>query len=399
MRVINENYVKLTEASLNRLVRGHDKDGYAVLSASRNEKSAEENNRDFERLKTDIKQMGYSYVPVFGGYIETTDSGERIPVYEKSLYVLPFKKNSTGDIENKEFDKFVEDMFKLGNKYRQEQILLKYADEYPAYYDVSNGDRDMEFTGKTSFNDIKQDYFTSLKKWDGKNNKGGSSQRFSFSECYLNEQPHTIAGAHVRSLNGELVYFSKNRNNRLFEGGTSRLYNNITNMGNWAIVSPFRSERTEKENMSLLRELKGIAKKYGFVEFISRWVEDGEAFDERSLFISNIPKKDAIKLGKKYDQSSVIVRDEDGCYEVCTTPFENYSEGDIVRRFNIDGKKVLNIDDAENIFSKRVGGPVSKPVRGNRPFTLKTVDEMYEVEQPKPSYFQNKETTRLIYRR
>ena len=38
----------------------------------------------------------------------------------------------------------------------------------------------------------------------------------------------------------------------LFEGGTSRLYNNITNMENWAIISPFRSERTEKENMSLL---------------------------------------------------------------------------------------------------------------------------------------------------
>ena len=183
----------------------------------------------------------------------------------------------------------------------------------------------------------------------------------------------------------------------LFEGGTSRLYNNITNMENWAIISPFRSERTEKENMSLLAELKKFAKKYGFVEFISRWVEDGEAFDERSLFISNIPKEDAIKLGKKYGQSSVIVRDEDGCYEVCTTPFETYSEGDIVRRFNIGGKKVLNIDDAENIFSKRVGGPVSKPVKGNRPFTLKTVDEMYEVEQPRPSYFQDKETTKLIY--
>ena len=84
---------------------------------------------------------------------------------------------------------------------------------------------------------------------------------------------------------------------------------------------------------------------------------------------------------------------------MCTTPFETYNEGDVVRRFNIDGKKILNIEDAESIFSKRIGGPVSKPVKGNRPFTLKTVDEMYEVEQPKPSYFQNKERLNLIYRR
>ena len=185
----------------------------------------------------------------------------------------------------------------------------------------------------------------------------------------------------------------------LFEGGTSRLYNNITNMENWAIISPFRSERTEKENMSLLAELKKFAKKYGFVEFISRWVEDGEAFDERSLFISNIPKEDAINLGKKYNQSSVIVKDENGVNEICTNPFESYSEGDVVRKFDVTGKNVLNISDAENIFAKRVGGPVSKPVKGNRPFTLKPVDEMYEVEQPRPSYFQDKETTKLIYRR
>ena len=185
----------------------------------------------------------------------------------------------------------------------------------------------------------------------------------------------------------------------LFEVSTSRLYNNITSMDNWAIISPYRSERSDKENKYLLAELKKFAKEYGFVEFVSRWVEDGEAFDERSLFISNMPKKEAIALGKKYGQSSVIVKDEDGCYEVCTTPFENFNAGDIVRRFNIDGKKVLNIDDAEAIFSKRVGGPVSKPVKGNRPFTLKTVDEMYEVEQPRPSYFQDKESQKLIYRR
>ena len=53
--------------------------------------------------------------------------------------------------------------------------------------------------------------------------------------------------------------------------------------------------------------------------------------------------------------------------------------------YNISGKNALNISDAEEIFSKRKGGPTSKPVKGNaKPFTLKTVEE---VMQPRPSYF------------
>ena len=204
---INEDMVVLTEASLNRLVRGHDKDGYAVLSASRNENSVPQNNKNFETLKRDVKNLGYSYVPVFGGYVETSVDGEKIPVYEKSLYVLPFRKNSYGEIESGNFDKFVDDMFSLGKKYSQEQILLKLPNGYPAWYKSSNREKTLEFSGKTSFNDIGKEYFTSLKKWDGKNKFGGSSQRFTFEECYLSDQPHTVAGATARRVSGELIYF------------------------------------------------------------------------------------------------------------------------------------------------------------------------------------------------
>lgn len=207
MRIIKEeNYKVLTEASLNRLVRGHDKDGYAVLSASRNERTVEENNKCFEQLKKDVKGMGYSYVPVFGGYVETDDNGEKHPVYEKSLYVLPKRKNQNGEFEDKDFDSFVDNMFQLGKKFEQEEILIKYPDEKPAYYFVKNKQKDMEFNG-ASFNDIKSEYFTAMKKWDGENKKGGSPQRFSFKECYLSDQPHTVSGATARSMNGELVYF------------------------------------------------------------------------------------------------------------------------------------------------------------------------------------------------
>ena len=55
----------------------------------------------------------------------------------------------------------------------------------------------------------------------------------------------------------------------------------------------------------------------------------------------------------------------------------------------------MNINDAEEIFAKRKGGPVSKPVgRRAKPFTLK---EVYVVESPRASYFQDRSTKTKIY--
>ena len=172
---------------------------------------------------------------------------------------------------------------------------------------------------------------------------------------------------------------------------TSRLYKHLLD-DNWAIISTYRGERTENENLQLLKELKSLVKDYGFNEFISRWVEDGESFDERSLLIHNIPKEEALKLGKRYNQASIIISDEDGCREVCVNPFvgdegKEYKSGEVVRVFDLS--KGMNIETAKRIFSKREGGPASMPVKGSRPFRLK---EVYMVNKPRPSYFQTNET-------
>ena len=75
----NPSYIKLTEATLNRLVKGHDKDGYVILSASRGDKTDAENNRRFEELKKKVWNLGYSYIPVFGGY-KITHSAEKLTI-------------------------------------------------------------------------------------------------------------------------------------------------------------------------------------------------------------------------------------------------------------------------------------------------------------------------------
>lgn len=212
----------------------------------------------------------------------------------------------------------------------------------------------------------------------------------------------------VKNLNHE-EQNKKNNKNEIKESGTSRSYNHIVNDENFAIISPYRSENSLGQNksnlISLKREVRNLG--YGFNELIARWVEFDEnlgkniSSDERSLFIHGMQKNQAIKLGKKYEQSSIIVKDKNGCREICTTPF-NYEEdgkviefnyGDIVRKYNISGNSVLNIKDAEEIFSGKKDGPSSKPVKSNRPFKLNIDEdlilEVWEVEQPRASYFNN----------
>lgn len=159
-----------------------------------------------------------------------------------------------------------------------------------------------------------------------------------------------------------------------------------------AIISPYRGEYSEKENKKRLVQLKADVRDlgYGFNQLISRWVEDGEAFDEQSLFIPQISYKEAYSLSKKYGQSSFIFKDKDGLREICTTPFENYKEGDVVRTYKTNKDELFNFEDAKAVFSKRVGGPGSQLLKGSnrQPFQFKTVDEVWEVHQPRPSYHQ-----------
>ena len=204
----------------------------------------------------------------------------------------------------------------------------------------------------------------------------------------------------ARDIYDTLVKLRHEYNNdssmRVLEAKTSRIWQHLTQGDDWAIVSPYRSEYSEEENQHRMTKLKKAVRAagYGFIQFVSRWVENGEAFDEESLMCMNMDEATAIKLGKQFEQSSVIVCKDGSVREICTTPFETYSDGETVRTFDLSGNTPMNIRDAEEIFAKRKGGPVSKPKRGRaKPFTLK---EMYEIEEPRASYFQNKRKTLKI---
>ena len=187
------------------------------------------------------------------------------------------------------------------------------------------------------------------------------------------------------------------------EATTSKIYTRLTDDSTCAIISPYRDEYSDQENKIRMNNLKSKVREmgYGFNQFISRWVENGQSSDEQSLLIPNITEDRALSLGKEFEQSSIIFKDSESCREICTNPFEGYEPDQVVRTFFNTGNHIFNVDEAKEIFAKRKGGPASMPIKGSnkQPFTLsaKEAFELYEVEEPRASYFQRKETKRKIF--
>jgi hypothetical protein len=181
----------------------------------------------------------------------------------------------------------------------------------------------------------------------------------------------------------------------------NRILNHFQDESNLAIISIYRTERSEKENRQLLQELKQKIRQlgYGFTELLSRLTETNEEtceilnLDERFLMIYGTSLDDAINIGKEFQQPSIIYKNATKCVEVCTIDFIDYGGneykcGNIIHVFNISNKTPLNIQDVKDIFEKRKGGSASMLVKSNRAFKL---SEVLEVESHKASTFNEKE--------
>lgn len=172
----------------------------------------------------------------------------------------------------------------------------------------------------------------------------------------------------------------------------SRVLTHLTDETSCAIISAYRSENSLDKNKALFRQLKDEVRSlgYGYIEFVSRWVEDGEASDEESILIPDIGLREALNLGTSYNQASIIYKDELGAREICTNDFETYVPGDVVRKFDT---KNFNIKTAEDIFAKRKGGPASKLKKGDkRAFNLQVVEKI----EARPSVFRGPSYTTIF---
>lgn len=197
--IVNGRYVsigKLIESNIRLydLLKGkHAEKGYCIVSACRGTDSDDpkdvesnrlENKRRTKQLASDIKNAGYSYMPVYGGYIED-ENGE---VLEASFVIFNYdNRGNSGD-----FNDLMSFAISMCGKYNQDSVLICEPGKVPAYYD-RNGkvvSEPSKSSDKVKINDRNEPYFTKLKD---------KSKRFTYDIAFPEDDELTSSLARVLS--------------------------------------------------------------------------------------------------------------------------------------------------------------------------------------------------------
>ena len=188
--------IGISEVSFSRMVDFHAKNGYIMVSASRSENSDTENKKLDKQLKKDIQTAGWTYTPIFGGFVETNkETGEKTNVVERSFIVYNHNKDESKDFAS--LQKFAIEMCK---KYKQEAVLV--ADptsKTVAYYD-EDGEKTFDLSKNISVRNSIKEFFSTLNR----SKKNIERSKFSFQEvecCTI--VPSTINGLRSAKILGE----------------------------------------------------------------------------------------------------------------------------------------------------------------------------------------------------
>jgi hypothetical protein len=130
----------------------------------------------------------------------------------------------------------------------------------------------------------------------------------------------------------------------------------------FGIVSAFRGTNSDKENKTRHEELKKMVRQmgYGFIELRGGYKGDEGYVEELSLLIPNITKKGIVDLGRKFQQHSVMYKNDQDFYYIGTN--EEAGVGKVLMRFR-KGEGQNNLELAKHkvidFFSSLKKGPHS----------------------------------------
>lgn len=197
---------KLRDTNLYRLFTLHADKGYVIVSACRSENDVETNNKNTNKLKQSIKESGFSYKMVQGGFVENAGTDNEKEVIETSFVVYNYKKDGTQD-----FDELYKLALKWCAEYNQDSVLVVAPNENPKYI-TANGSVDFELSKDVSIEHNINSFFTRL-----------GNKRFYFKEI-KDSEPKTMNGLYVREMSGEIMvdregnrhYSNRNRYSRIF---------------------------------------------------------------------------------------------------------------------------------------------------------------------------------------
>lgn len=204
----NGRMIPLNEISMNRLLGKHyNNGGFAIVSASRFDKTPAENEQNTQKMYELIRNSEFRFIPAFGGFVETNnETGEKKDnVDEKIAIILCF------DRQGKEipFERLYKFAFDLGVRFEQDSVLIKAPNDNPKYIVTHErsgkvGSVDMEFTGDIVLNDVTQQFFTNMA--NRRTSQHAGKNRFTFTECFLNPPFATLNEGQSRTGKGEIVF-------------------------------------------------------------------------------------------------------------------------------------------------------------------------------------------------
>ena len=216
-------FKEASKPSLNRLFQNLNKFSYVVISSDRHELSKYENLKRFKKMKKIVKNAGFSYIPVKGGYLENVPDGvdiedakarRKYQMYENSLIIFPANGGKYLKSDKELFDfglrlcqcdpvqqgddgKFVGDPTDV-ESFGQDSFLYK-DDSSVAYY-TKDGKMDFQVGNDYLINDMFQQYFTQLAHSEGKD-----ADKFAFTETFIPSWHRTINEHRHRTYLGELI--------------------------------------------------------------------------------------------------------------------------------------------------------------------------------------------------
>jgi len=147
----------------------------------------------------------------------------------------------------------------------------------------------------------------------------------------------------------------------LVEAKLSRVFQYIEDdKKDFGIVSAFRGVNSDKENKARHEELKKLVREmgYGYIEMRGGYKGDEGFNEELSLLIPNITKKGIVDLGRKFQQHSVMYKNDQDFYYIGTN--EEAGVGKVLMRFK-KGEGQDNLELAKHkvvdFFSQIRKGP------------------------------------------
>lgn len=184
--------------ALYQLLDKHSENGYIIVSLCNDEDDC------VRKLITILKKSPWSYMPVYGGFIENKGEENETVVYEKSFMIFNYDKKGNPNKLDDLFNFGVE----LSKKFNQDSFLYHEPGKKPTYYKY--GKHISVFSDKMKFKDYAEMYFTDLHKNTHEySGIAAKVTRFKFIGCYANPKPQVVCTRFMRDKAGE-IFLGKN---------------------------------------------------------------------------------------------------------------------------------------------------------------------------------------------